>query len=388
MYYETARYYGTYRELLKEKKKLEFMMTEGEILNSLIKGAHEISTKHKELLKELYNSASAITNAFPEFIKKYEDRINDEEVPHVAVGIDGSFQVMGGIGGIWYAVLSSVKVFFPERIMREPEVTYFATIKTIKAIDESQAKTHASYLMLSLETSELETLVTPNSKFLEKLNIEKLENSIIFLDGPIIDPPFISNANLKNYHEKRIDIIKKLLENSNYVIGCTKRIRGNRLIKWLQNSYPRVSTYENKFYDDIHLVSSLFKNYRAGEKMSFLNPIATKPFTLSYRDEDGAERYYEDRGVKIYRFFYQRDATAPIMQVEVATTTSEEFSRYTCNSIIKSITYWTLRGHGLPLPSLLAHEKCTIREGCAQVLYEEIITKESSEEPTISIWLR
>lgn len=397
MDHENIKYHSTYNELLNEKKRLEFMMTEGEILNSLIEEAHKISTKHKKLLKKLYESASVISHTFPKFIKRCEEQINEGEIPTIAIGIDGSFQVVGGIGGIWYAVLSSVKVCFPERIRREPETSYFATIKTIEAVDESQAKKYASYLMLSLETDELETLVDPTSKFLEKLNKEKIEKSLIFLDGPIIDPPFISETyennigfNLKEYHKKRIDIIKRLLESNNYIIGCTKRIRGNRLIKGLQASYPEISPELNRFYNDLHLVSILFKKYRASDKNSFyLGPLATRPF--AFEEEDDAEKYYENEGIKIYRFFYQRDAMAPILQVEIAISNinkPEEFLEYTYNLIVKSLTYWTLHGHGLPLPSLLAHEKCAIREGCAQVLYEEIITKESSEEPTIFIWLR
>ena len=41
---------------------------------------------------------------------------------------------------------------------------------------------------------------------------------------------------------------------------------------------------------------------------------------------------------------------------------------------VKATDTWTYPGQEYPLPIILAHEKCNIREGCAQVLYEEIIT--------------
>jgi len=49
---------------------------------------------------------------------------------------------------------------------------------------------------------------------------------------------------------------------------------------------------------------------------------------------------------------------------------------------VKAVNDWQYPDQYIPLPVQLAHEKCEIREGAAEVLYEEILTKSRSVNPS------
>jgi len=45
---------------------------------------------------------------------------------------------------------------------------------------------------------------------------------------------------------------------------------------------------------------------------------------------------------------------------------------------VKISALWTFPGQNWPLPVMMAHYKCNIRRGCAEVLYDEMITRTTS----------
>jgi hypothetical protein len=55
--------------------------------------------------------------------------------------------------------------------------------------------------------------------------------------------------------------------------------------------------------------------------------------------------------------------------------------------VIKAVDSWTYPGQDYPLPIILAHDKCNIRKGCAEILYEEIITRSRSADPITQLIL-
>lgn len=366
-----------YEELLEEKKRMEFYMTEGEILNNLIKEATNLSQESKELSEKLEKRAKETLEILPsEFLIKNNE--NSERV-EIGVGVDGSFQVVGGSGGIWYVPLSAVRIIFEEGLAGKVRYKYFSTIRKIEAVDESEAKKFSSYLMLYLESSEISSII----------DMDGISNAPIFLDGPIIDPPQISNDPRmpilpSEYLKYRVNALKKALNDNNLVMGCVKRIRDKDLLSQVSRKDLALQDISHKFYNDLYFVAAIFKLYRFQVREHYNGTLATQWFEKEYVND--MEKYYRNNGIRIYYFFYQRDSISPITRIEIATL--RDLSNDEQGEIIKILNYWTLKGHGLPLPALLSHEKCTIREGCAQILYEEIITKESVYYPFTKIWIR
>ena len=87
---------------------------------------------------------------------------------------------------------------------------------------------------------------------------------------------------------------------------------------------------------------------------------------------------YTENGIYLVSFFYERDIKSKILRVDVPFTfppsENVELVDSTINKVINILDYWTYPGQD-PLPVLLAHEKCNIRRGAAEVLYEEILTR-------------
>ena len=84
---------------------------------------------------------------------------------------------------------------------------------------------------------------------------------------------------------------------------------------------------------------------------------------------------YKKNKIKIGCFFYQNNVSTQILRIDVCTNNKENYGDSFNHIIAKSINKWSYPGQDYPAPIFLAHQKCNIREGCAEVLYEEIITK-------------
>lgn len=93
---------------------------------------------------------------------------------------------------------------------------------------------------------------------------------------------------------------------------------------------------------------------------------------------------YKDEDIYVASFFYEKDIKSKVMRIDVPFTFSPsenvDLANETINNIINTLNYWTYAGQD-PMPLLLAHEKCNIRKGAAEVLYDEIMTKSKSVEP-------
>ena len=58
----------------------------------------------------------------------------------------------------------------------------------------------------------------------------------------------------------------------------------------------------------------------------------------------------------------------------------EERLRY-CAEAVRRTFAWSYPDHNIPLPVFVAHTKCEIRRGCAEVLYEEILARTRTDDP-------
>ncbi len=370
-----------YQDIIELKKRMEFKMTDPETLVKLIKDAQSKGEKVRKDMERLRSLASKLTD----FLEKRglvftESVLKDVPLKYkCAVGIDGSFQLIGGAGGKWYAPISVARIIFDDGFGTQPRVDIFwASIEEIEEIEELETNRVASIMMLGGETKAILNWGTLNKE------------AYVFIDGPVVDPPVISYGG-KEYIKDRCEGIKKCLEKS-IVIGCVKRSRDRFYIEYLKNvtSDRPEKEYLDKFLSDQYLVAHIFARIRS---KGYYGPLFTKWIDVS--SSNPLYKQYSDEGVYIVCLFFQKDIRSQILRLDIPFLEPATESKIKIDNeiihVVKAVNEWTYPGQDLPVPVFLAHNKCNIREGCAAILYEEIITRSRTADPldqAILTWMR
>ncbi len=370
-----------YQDIIELKKRMEFKMTEPETLVKLVKDAQNKGEKMQKDMERLRNMASKLTKLFQDKGLIFtESVLKTIQLKHkCAVGIDGSFQLIGGAGGKWYAPISVARIIFEEGFGTQPSVDIFwASIEEIEELENYEPNRVASVMMLSGETKAILNWGTLNKE------------AYVFIDGPIVDPPIVSYGG-KEYIKDRCEGIKKCIEKS-IAIGCVKRFRDKFYIEYLKNLISEESEkeYLNHFPSDQHLIAYVFAQVRS---QGYYGPLFTKWIDISASNP--VYELYKTEGVYVVSLFFQKEVRSQILRLDVPfleppTENAEKIGNEIAH-IVKAVNEWTYPGQDFPLPVLLAHNKCNIREGCAEVLYEEIMTRSRTTDPrnqTILTWIR
>lgn len=352
-------------------KKYEFNRTEPETLTKLIRSAIAKSNR----IRDNYN----IYQRLSEFITKLMEekglirraKISDEDMHYkniCCVGIDGSFQCVGGLGGIWYVPISISRVTFRSGLNSQPQIDVTANIEDINEIEYPNVQKESSFRMLIGETKAL-------NEWIARRPIPR--ESVIFIDGPIVDPPWYSKEDWYiQYIKDRCNAIKRCLNNNVLLIGCVKRMMGKYLIGFLEKIAHNENEKEKikQFRSDAHLICYVFTKLSINSPLSILY---TSPINVSQTDE--TYMAYLSEEVEVYIVFMQRDFTSQPLRLDIPLLkNNKEDINKIVEKLVKISAVWTLPGHNVPLPVFLAHYKCNIRKGCAEVLYDEIITRISS----------
>jgi len=226
-------------------------------------------------------------------------------------------------------------------------------------------------------------MLTGESKAILNWGISNKE-AIVFIDGPIVDPPWYSDS---SYIKFRCGAIKKCLQKS-LVIGCVKRSRDRFYIKDLIDSKKAKEKTLDNFPSDQHLMAYIFANMRY---RGYHGPIFAKWIDISNAK---VNNLYKQNGVYIFCFFFQKSASSQVLRLDIPLLSGSEKTTVIDTKMIevaKAVNDWTYPGQDYPVPVFLAHGKCNIREGCAEVFYDEIMTRSKSTDPlnqTISLQLR
>lgn len=370
-----------YKDLLEFKKRIEFNLTEPEVLIRLIEDANQKGEKVQSDLRRLRKLSSSILSWLKKNSFIYDSSALNKVKPKFTCtcGIDGSFYPIGGVGGKWYVPISVVRVIFEEGINSSPNIDiYWAGIEEI--FSEDKPNFEASIKMLSGETKAIFSWATSRKE------------GYVFIDGPIVDPPKIRREIKKEYVKDRCESIIKCLETS-IVIGCVKRSRDEFLINYLKNTIEdeKIKAKLDDFPTDQHLLAYVFSSLRRG----YGGALFTHWIDISSVND--LYKTYKENGVYIICLFFQKSVKSQILRLDIPlledpSQTSVEKINEKVLEIVKVVDEWTYPSHDYPLPVLLAHEKCSIREGCARVLYEEIITKGKGshdiQDLIILDWLR
>jgi hypothetical protein len=358
-----------YEEIIELKKRIDFRLTEPEVLLRLVEDARNKGEKVQNDMRMLRKITSKIADVLEDkkFILKKEVLEGVELFERRAIGIDGSYQLVGGVGGKWYAPISVARILFENGLNSKPSVDIFwAGIEEIDEVGATRPESIASLKMLSVETKAIFNWGTQGRP------------SFIFIDGPIVDPP---SGSPEEYIKDRCEAITKCLEKS-IVIGCVKRSRDRfyieHLKKQLSSIVPNIESDLDKFLTDQHFVLYAFAHVRS---KGYDGPLFTKWIDIG--SVNTTYELYKKYGVHIICLFFQKSKVSPILRLDVPLLNPPQDDSKTEEvvlQVIKATDTWIYPGQDYPLPVILAHEKCNIREGCAQVLYEEIITKSRSTD--------
>lgn len=331
-------------------RRAEFHSTEHETLLGLIKDAIFKGNQVRENMKIMKNISMKILE-FTDSIEmfRYPKLIEDRET--IVVGIDGSFQVVGGTAGLWYAPISAAQIIMNRKSLKNPIVAIQAHIEEI---DENKTPNIYGVAEEKMLQEEADMMMSWGYR-----NIP----SLVMIDGPIIDPP---RGGSSKYIQKRSKAMLQVMTES-HLIGCIKRPRDRFLIEYLlteglEDSLPR------KFPNDQFLIAYLFQLLRSkGEKGSLCTKCIPPP-------ESYAVREYQKNGIEFSCLFFQLDPSSRPIRLDLAGIQSED----QVENIVSNVRSWTYPRQHIPLPVMLAHEKCRIRKGCAEIIFDEIMTRKKS----------
>jgi hypothetical protein len=197
-------------------------------------------------------------------------------------------------------------------------------------------------------------------------------SSIVFIDGPIVDPP---TYNDKEYIEDRCKAIKKCLQNNSLVIGCVKRSRDSFFIREFEKILGLANDELRKeFLGDQQLFAYFFTIFRFENNYNAV--LFSKCIDISDYE---IYKTYRENDLYVYSVFYQKNIDSKILRIDIAVS-KENLPNANDLALkgVKAASCWQYPKQGTPLPIELAHEKSKIREGTAEILYEEILTKSRS----------
>lgn len=352
-------------------RRAEFNRTEAETAAGLV---HEAIQRGDEARAE-HERLSALAQKVSILLEErgWFHHVSDDDLPPLAgqeifCGLDGSFFALPSSFDLWYVPISVAKVRQRFDFQGVPEVVAEPKIAALRPLPGESVFRGAELEMLVLESRAL------------MLEAENQQRPRILMDGPVADPPFPTPD---TYVELRTDALKRCLENELTVIGCVKRV-SDRFIPTLLSSSLDAGALSSMqtFPNDMYLMTHALAKYRS--KHGYGGPLLTEHFDISHLTPN--HKAYWDRGVGILSGFYQHEPNSRVVRVDVpflrdsfdvaGSSGNEAFRR--AAGIFRQLT---LPGQSYPVPVMLAHEKCKVRQGAAEVLYLEIMTKSATVSP-------
>jgi hypothetical protein len=354
-------------------RRYEFNKTEPETLVSLVKQAMRTGDGIKDELKRFKEISEKLFKIFTDkkvIVSLDPSKMSDlESFKNIcAVGVDGSLQPVEGFGGYWFVPTSCAMVIFKDGPNSQPEVKVSAAIERIKESEYYGVGSEAISRMMAAETKAI-------MEWSE--NHDASVRSALFIDGPIVDPPYLVEEKYVNY---RCEALTKCLQKNVLVIGCVKRMKARFLIDFITKSLLSTEIDKNlinNFTWDSHMVTAIFSKFAILGTQEILSTI---PVDIS--EMDNAHKAYSDKGIIVYSTYMQKDPTSkplrldfPMLKGDIENVTKH------VDKVLKATYAWSYPGIDIPLPVFLAHNKCEVRKGCAEILYSEIITRSTSMDP-------
>ncbi|MEM3629205.1 MAG: DNA double-strand break repair nuclease NurA [Candidatus Jordarchaeales archaeon] len=361
-----------YDELVERLRKMEFDKTEPELLTSLLNKAMDKGEYEKERLKRISKKSLKLFKFLADercFCRIDCESDTLEYLKRTPIGgVDGSFQVVGGIGGKWYVFLGFSQVIAKACFTTNPIIRVDGDIQDIEAVDEGDARRQAELLMMHGEIEGFRKIAN---------ELDSKKEPCILIDGPIIDPPTLIE---EKYVDRRVSALKYCYERKIDVVGFVKRVSSNGYVNFLKNKFQEKlgEANFNVFVNDSDFLSTTM--FEAVKEMK--SPVYTYPVSYDESCYNNVYEYYKRKGgLTLYYSYYKPSLRARIFRIEYVSfreLNKDELCKK-FEKIMNMIRLWTLPGMDEPLPIMLAHNKCNVRRGAAETLYHEIMTRALSE---------
>jgi hypothetical protein len=360
-------------DLVERLKYVEFNKTDYKVLRKLVDKAIERGDevqKQQNRFRDKTKQAYDILSQAGFICRLGKTDLDTQMKTRCTIAIDGSYQLTGGTAGLWFGPITCVRIFLREGVKSIEKFDAEKDLDTegdIIIIDERKCQSVYSEIerrMLEFETKAI-MLTSGNA------------GSILMIDGSIVDPPEYKEPSYVKY---RCDAIKNCLANDMVVVGCVKRIRDNFLKRRIEDNIAKTEVEKNviqEFPTDLHLMSYIFTYMRV--QLGIDDVLFTKPIETS--EDTPVYRAYKAEAVRIFSFFIQKDLKSLILRLDVPCVSNEGQVNINEIEIAKLVALWTYPELGTPLPLYLAHEKCKVRKGCADVLYDEILARMRATDP-------
>lgn len=230
--------------------------------------------------------------------------VNGTSKDHTACAIDGG-KFEFDLGDSYLIMAKAVNVTGKYGDVKTIPPTVIRDFRIISDyFGEDEVKKNSVMLMLSLETSLL----------------SKAESDIIFIDGPLIDPPAYDES-LEEYFLVRSSIVK-----NKKPIGIVKRFSHRLLTKLLLNQGYELTNVRESYLVTM-IISELRKNVKNKESV-FLGWIDWgKIFKEgnSLSDLSNLEKAYRKFGLPMYSAYFQFSSISPVVRIDVITQEGIEY---------------------------------------------------------------
>ncbi len=373
------------KELQEKIRRLEFDKLPYEVAIKLIGESIKKGSKLRIELKKAENDVRKVLDELYNTGEICKTKLNDSERNEVAsipsAGIDGSNRVKGGKLGIYYIMLVAGIAKFLEGVYGKCGVE-FSDISIHEYLDPTGEKVYkvAEDLMLELETKAIYHFINKDAP--------RDKKTILLLDGPIIDPPRPPIFK-EDYIKYRCKAIRSCIDRSPPIIvaGFNKRIMGNLYKNYIEKLTNKKIT---NVHSDLSLVSLLFYNlfkdeFESGSKSELI--YYTRPIKV---DNILIAKDYEKHGeIEIYSTFSTFHLRNPPFRIDIPVIINADFSEVMklAEEIVKFIKVSTFPGLKYPIQIITAHEKVSIRDGAAELVYNEILTKATVTQGEILSYL-
>jgi len=369
---EVAQEVSVTQNIYEILRRYEFNRTEPETLVGLVEEAvdkGEAAREEQERLRKA--SADLLTLLREEGLILDTDLKGLEDIlEECAAGVDGSHQPVGGVGGKWYVPLSCALVVFRQGIQGAPEIEVESHIEVIQEEEFRRIGILSSERMFQVETKAIMRWAMRG------------EPSVLFIDGPVVDPPLHKDLEYIRY---RCSAIQECLRRDIRVIGCVKRVKDTHFKKYLMSQVVQDEAKKARlsmFPSDLQLMAFVFAHYwrqnGGSGKGVYTRPIDVSEVTEVYK-------LYHENGLRILSTFVQKSVGQYILRLDLPFIDVElpEETKLLSKVMqaVRATFAWTYPDQNIPLPIFLADAKCEIRRGCAEVLYEEIMTRTRTTEP-------
>jgi len=342
-----------------------------EALVSFVKDAREESKQMQNFSQMYSDSATRVLD-----LMKTKNLINRLDVKTIdlkpvtlpyTIGVDGSNQhYQTTDGDILYFFSATRITFHPGKQVSSDNVKLQTSIQRFNGAIEEHAATAAELSMVGMETKEI--VAAANEKTVD-------EPGLLFLDGPIVEPP---NSTDQQNITNRVAAIKTAFDKNLIPIGIVKGIYSTFFIDKYSKEFTAVSADEQQFKnlraDKNFAIQVLTRFLENSEDVGYTKPFKFSDVKNMDKYANGANKYI-NAGVDIITFLLENGFQGNPLRVDVAISTDQKINvdKFT-EKIVEYIAQWSAPGRHVPIPVSLAHDRCNIGQGAANILYSEFIS--------------